>query len=34
MFSIDFLSGVTLPTEEALARELAGRLDQEWRKLK
>jgi hypothetical protein len=33
MFSIDFLNGVTLPTEEALARELAGRLDQEWRGL-
>jgi hypothetical protein len=34
MFSIDFLGGVTLPTEEALARELAARLDQEWRRLK
>jgi hypothetical protein len=34
MFSIDFLNGVTLPTEEGLARELAGRLDQEWRGLK
>lgn len=34
MFSIDFLGGVTLPTEEGLARELAGRLDQEWRGLK
>jgi hypothetical protein len=34
MFSIDFLGGVTLPTEEALARELAPRLDQEWRRLK
>jgi hypothetical protein len=34
MFSIDFLGGVTLPTEEAVARELAGRLDQEWRGLK
>ncbi|HEY5333622.1 MAG TPA: hypothetical protein VIJ21_08760 [Solirubrobacterales bacterium] len=34
MFSIDFLGGVTLPTEEAVARELATRLDQEWRKLK
>jgi hypothetical protein len=34
IFSIDFLNGVTLPTEEGLARELAGRLDQEWRGLK
>jgi hypothetical protein len=34
MFSIDFLNGVTLPTEEGLAREIAGRLDQEWRGLK
>jgi hypothetical protein len=34
MFSIDFLGGVTLPTEEAMARELATRLDQEWHKLK
>jgi hypothetical protein len=34
MFSIDLLGGVTLPTEEALARELAPRLDQEWRRPK
>jgi hypothetical protein len=34
MFSIDFLGGVTLETEEALAREISGRLDQEWRGLK
>jgi hypothetical protein len=34
MFSIDLLGGVTLPTEEALAREVASRLDQEWRSLK
>ena len=34
MFSIDFLGGVTLPTEEAVARELVGRLDQESRKAK
>jgi hypothetical protein len=34
MFSIDFLGGVTLPTEEAVARELSGRLDAEFRKLK
>ena len=34
MFSIDFLNGVTLQSEEGLARELAGRLDQEWRRLK
>jgi hypothetical protein len=34
MFSIDFLNGVTLPTEEGLAREIAGRLDQEFRGLK
>ena len=34
MFSIDFLNGVTLPTEEGLAREISGRLDQEWRALK
>ena len=34
MFSIDFLNGATLPTEEGLARDLAGRLDQEWRGLK
>jgi hypothetical protein len=34
VFSIDFLGGVTLPTEEGLARELAGRLDAESRKLK
>jgi hypothetical protein len=32
-FSIDFLNGVTLKTEEGLARELSGRLDQEWRGL-
>ena len=31
MFSIDFLNGVTLKTEEALARELAPRLDAESR---
>jgi hypothetical protein len=34
IFSIDFLNGVTLQTEEGLAREISGRLDQEWRKLK
>jgi hypothetical protein len=34
MFSIDFLGGVTLSTEEAIAREVASRLDQEWRRLK
>ncbi len=34
MFSIDFLNGVTLKTEEGLAREISGRLDQEWRGLK
>ena len=27
MFSIDFLNGVTLQTEEGMARELAWRLD-------
>jgi hypothetical protein len=31
IFSIDFLNGVTLQTEEALARELAPRLDAESR---
>lgn len=31
MFSIDFLNGVTLKTEEALARELAKSLDAAWR---
>jgi hypothetical protein len=34
MFSIDFFNGVTLKTEEALARELAPRLDAESRELK
>ncbi|HJZ36813.1 MAG TPA: hypothetical protein VJ204_11145 [Solirubrobacterales bacterium] len=34
MFSIDFLNGVTLQTEEGLAREISGRLDQDWRGLK
>jgi hypothetical protein len=33
MFSIDLFNGVTLKTEEALARELAPRLDAESRKL-
>jgi hypothetical protein len=31
MFSLDFLNGVTLKTEESLARELAPKLDQAWR---
>lgn len=33
MFSLDFLNGVTLKTEEALAREISPRLDAEYRKL-
>jgi hypothetical protein len=33
IFSIDFLNGVTLKTEEGLAREISGRLDKEWRAL-
>jgi hypothetical protein len=33
IFSLDFLNGVTLKTEEALAREIAPRLDAESRKL-
>jgi hypothetical protein len=32
IFSLDFLNGVSLKTEEALAREVSGRLDAEWRK--
>jgi hypothetical protein len=32
MFSIDFLNGVTLKTEEGLAREVSQRLDAEWGK--
>ncbi|HEY0279709.1 MAG TPA: hypothetical protein VGC32_15710 [Solirubrobacterales bacterium] len=32
IFSIDFLNGVTLKTEEGLAREISGRLDGEWHK--
>ncbi|HEY2716230.1 MAG TPA: hypothetical protein VGI73_08430 [Solirubrobacterales bacterium] len=31
MFSIHFLSGVTLQTEEGLAKEVAKKLDAEWR---
>jgi hypothetical protein len=30
IFSIDFLNGVTLKTEEGLAREVSKKLDQEW----
>ncbi len=33
MFSIDFLNGVTLKTEEGLAREVSPRLDAEWRQV-
>jgi hypothetical protein len=33
VFSIDFLNGVTLKTEEGLAREVSQRLDAEWRKV-
>jgi hypothetical protein len=33
MFSIDFLGGVTLPTEEGVARELSLKLDKEWKQL-
>ncbi|MBN9621346.1 MAG: hypothetical protein J0H06_00090 [Actinobacteria bacterium] len=31
IFSIDFLNGVTLKTEEGLAREVSKKLDREWR---